>query len=137
MGAYFQIKCLEKEFGAFRLGPISLSLAENDYLVLLGSTGSGKTSLLRCIVGITGKIRNSIFLDGRDIGMLPPQKRHIGYVAQTVDLFPHLSVRKNIAFGLAYQKIGALSCSVLSSRPINRWLHFPGERANVQPWREA
>jgi ABC-type Fe3+/spermidine/putrescine transport system ATPase subunit len=107
MGKYFILESLEKLFGTFRLGPVSLNLEEKDYLVLLGTTGCGKTSLLRSIVGIRGKIKNSIFLDGRDIGILPPQKRHIGYVAQAGDLFPHLSVRKNIVFGLAYQNITA------------------------------
>lgn len=120
MGAYFSIESLEKQFGAFRLGPISLSLAEKDYLVLLGATGCGKTSLLRCIVGIAGKIKKSIFLGGRDIGGLPPQKRNIGYVAQTGDLFPHLSVRKNIAFGLAYQSITTME----KQRRIDRYLEL-------------
>ena len=107
MGSYFILESLEQLFGAFRLGPISLNLEEKDYLVLLGTTGCGKTSLLRSIVGIGGKRKNSIFLDGRDIGILPSQKRHIGYVAQASDLFPNLTVRKNIAFGLAYQNIAA------------------------------
>ena len=69
MDAYFNIDSLEKRFGAFRLGPVSLNLEEKDYLVLLGTTGCGKTSLLRSIVGIRGKIKDSIFLDGRDIGI--------------------------------------------------------------------
>lgn len=107
MGSYFILESLEQLFGTFRLGPISLNLEEKDYLVLLGTTGCGKTSLLRSIVGIRDKIKKSIFLDGKDIGILSPQKRHIGYVAQASDLFPHLSVRKNIAFGLAYQNITA------------------------------
>jgi len=103
MDRYLSIVELEKQFGGFTLGPVSLALAERDYLVLLGATGCGKTSLLRCIVGITGKMGHSIFLGGQDIGMLPPQRRRIGYVAQTSDLFPHLTVSQNIAFGLAYQ----------------------------------
>lgn len=118
MGMYFILESLEKLFGSFRLGPVSLNLEEKDYLVLLGTTGCGKTSLLRSIVGIRGKIKNSIFLDGRDIGILSPQKRHIGYVAQASDLFPHLSVRKNIAFGLAYQNTTAQE----KQRRIERYL---------------
>jgi len=118
MGTYFILDSLEKLFGTFQLGPVSLNLEEKDYLVLLGTTGCGKTSLLRSIVGIRGKIMNSIFLDGRDIGILSPQKRNIGYVAQASDLFPHLSVRKNIAFGLAYQNITAQE----KQRRIGRYL---------------
>jgi ABC-type Fe3+/spermidine/putrescine transport system ATPase subunit len=120
MGAYFSVESLERRFGSFKLGPVSLSLAEEDYLVLLGATGCGKTSLLRCIVGITGKLKDSIFLERRDIGMMPPQKRHIGYVAQTGDLFPHLTVRENIAFGLAYQNITAME----KQKRINRYLEL-------------
>ena len=130
MGLYFVLESLEKLFGAFRLGPISLNLEEKDYLVLLGTTGCGKTSLLRSIVGIRGKLKSSIFLDGRDIGILPPQKRHIGYVAQASDLFPHLSVRKNIAFGLAYQSITAQE----KQRRIERYLGlFNLEKQADQP----
>ena len=120
MSAYFHINGLEMRFGSFQLGPVSLELEEKDYLVLLGATGCGKTSLLRCIVGSTGKIKNSIFFGGKDIGILPLRKRRIGHVSQTVDLFPHLSARKNIAFGLAYQGLTAAE----RQKRIDRYLEL-------------
>ena len=130
MDPYVNITALERQFGSFHLGPISLELAEKDYLVLLGTTGCGKTSLLRCIVGIAGKISSSIFLGGRDIGLLPPRQRHIGYVSQASDLFPHLTVRENIAFGLAYRRLSGQE----KQQKVDRYLDLFGlSRQGDQP----
>ena len=69
MNKYFQINNLGKTFGKFILGPIDLVLDKNDYLVLLGSTGCGKTSFLQCIAGYYKSEKDAIILDDDDIGI--------------------------------------------------------------------
>jgi ABC-type Fe3+/spermidine/putrescine transport system ATPase subunit len=93
---------LSLTLGAFRLGPLSLQLAGGDYLVLLGPSGCGKTSLLRAVAGIYPVAPGQLLLEGRDVGRLAPHRRGVGYVSQTADLFPHMTVAGNIAFGLRY-----------------------------------
>ncbi|MHC4606765.1 MAG: ABC transporter ATP-binding protein [Planctomycetota bacterium] len=105
MTSFFHVEDLELRLGRFRLGPVSLGLDRKDYLVLLGPTGCGKTTLIRCIVGAHSA--DSIVLDGTDISALPPERRGLGYVAQVTDLFPHLTVEGNVAFGLKYAGLDA------------------------------
>ena len=102
MSAYLDIRSLSLAMGTFRLDEITLGLDRGDYLVLLGPTGCGKTTLLRAVAGFHRVGRNRLILDGRDLGVLPAHQRRVGYVAQTTDLFPHLSVAENVAFGLRY-----------------------------------
>jgi ABC-type Fe3+/spermidine/putrescine transport system ATPase subunit len=105
MTGYFQIKSVETLLGTFRLGPVSLEMQKGEYLVLLGPTGCGKSSLMKCISGISAAANGTIFLDGLEISSMPAHKRHIGYVSQFADLFPHLTVRRNVAYGLKYLSI--------------------------------
>ena len=83
---------------------ISFSLAEGEIGCLLGPSGCGKTSLLRAIAGFEPVMRGRIMLDGREVSaagsVVPPEQRHVGMVFQDFALFPHLTVAKNIAFGL-------------------------------------
>lgn len=96
---------LEVSFGAKRvIQDLSLSLKEGEIAALLGPSGCGKTTLLRAIAGLiqpnSGTIRFGSQLVGLSSVVLPPHRRGIGYVPQQGALFPHLSVAKNIAFGL-------------------------------------
>ena len=106
MASLLEIRNLELTLGSFTLGELSLTLASGDYLVLLGPSGCGKTSLLRTVAGIYTADRGELFLEGEDVGRVAPHKRGMGYVAQTADLFPHMDVARNIAFGLSYLKAG-------------------------------
>ncbi|MGA1864669.1 MAG: ABC transporter ATP-binding protein [bacterium] len=99
---YFKINELENQFGGFKLGPVSLEMEKGEYLALLGPTGCGKTSFMQSVAGISTKARGQILFNDHDISLLPVHKRKIGYVSQTSDLFPHLTVSENIAFGLRY-----------------------------------
>ena len=99
---------LELKLGAFRLGPVSLSLAAGDYLVLLGPSGCGKTSLLKAIAGFHPTAAGQLFVEGREAAGLPVHRRGIGYVSQAADLFPHLDVAGNVRFGLAYSRLSPL-----------------------------
>ncbi len=85
---------------------VSFQVEKGGVLALLGPSGSGKTTLLRLIAGFETPEAGKIILDGRDVGVLPPEKRGIGMVFQDSSLFQHLTVSDNIAFGLfRYNKI--------------------------------
>lgn len=96
---------LSKRLGAFELRGVSFELARGDYAVLLGPTGSGKTVLLETIVGINRPDSGQVWLDGQDVTRWAPERRGIGFVYQRSMLFPNLSVRANIAYGLRYHGV--------------------------------
>ena len=86
---------------------VSLDVAPGEMVVLLGPSGCGKTTTLRLIAGFIAPNAGDIRLDGRSIVALPPHRRDMGIVFQSYALFPHLSVARNIAFGLEMRRVGA------------------------------
>jgi len=100
-GCYLQIDNLWKVFGDFvALKDVSLSIEEGEFVCFLGPSGCGKTTLLRAIAGLDLQSRGSIVQEGRDVSVLPPAARDFGIVFQSYALFPNLTIRNNIAFGL-------------------------------------
>jgi len=96
---------LDKSFGEQAvLRELSLAVEKGEILALLGPSGSGKTTALRLIAGFETADRGRIVVDGADVTSLPPERRHFGMVFQHYALFPHLTVRENVAFGLASRK---------------------------------
>ncbi len=95
-----RVKKLTVKFASFSLGPLSFELDKGDYCVVLGPSGSGKSTLLSSLVGVKQPKDGKIFLEGKDITYLPPEKRKITILYQDYLLFPHLNVFENIAFGL-------------------------------------
>ncbi len=89
---------------SFILNGLNLTVHAGEILVLLGQSGSGKTSLLKILLGILTPTEGQILLDSDDITYFPPQKRNMGYVPQAQVLFPHMTVKENIMFGLKLQK---------------------------------
>lgn len=79
---------------------VEFDLAEGEFFSLLGSSGCGKTTLLRLLAGLESGIDSSIIIKGRSVGDLPPFKRNVGMVFQEYALFPHLNVFENVAYGL-------------------------------------
>jgi putative spermidine/putrescine transport system ATP-binding protein len=79
---------------------VSLDIAPGEFMTFLGPSGSGKTTLLSLIAGFVSLTAGSITVDGRDISRLKPHKRDLGVVFQQYALFPHMSVRRNIAYPL-------------------------------------
>ena len=86
--------------GAFRLAGVSLEIPTGAYGVLMGSTGSGKTSVLEAVAGLRRVTAGTILLNDRDVTNLPPGARGIGYVPQDGALFRTMTVRQHLAFAL-------------------------------------
>ena len=99
---------LTKRFGDFvAVDDLSLEIAAGEFLTLLGASGSGKTTTLRMIAGFEPPTAGEILMDGAPIAALPPFKRDINTVFQHYALFPHMSVRENIAYGLRMRGVPA------------------------------
>jgi ABC-type sugar transport system ATPase subunit len=93
--------------GEFRLDRVSLEVPDDQYFVLLGPPGSGKTLLLEALAGLRRIDSGRIHLDNREVTRLEPRQRRLGYVPQDYALFPHLSVRENILFGLRAWRVSS------------------------------
>ncbi len=86
--------------GAFELHDVSLDIPRGGYGLIIGPTGSGKTSLLEAVAGHLPTNGGQVLLDGRDVTNLAPEARGVGFVYQAYHLFPHHTVRGNIGYGL-------------------------------------
>jgi molybdate/tungstate transport system ATP-binding protein len=94
-----QVEGLNIRVGAFRLEEISFTVPTGGYAVLMGRTGTGKTTLLECLCGLKPVVGGAIRLMGREVTQLPPARRGIGYVPQDRALFQTMTVREHLAFG--------------------------------------
>ncbi len=104
--AAIEIRDVAKRFGSFdALVDIDLAVADREFLVLLGASGCGKTTLLRLIAGLDTPTRGEIRIGGKRVNELPPRSRGIAMVFQNYAVFPHLTVFENIAFGLRMKRL--------------------------------
>ena len=87
------------------LRDVSLAVREGEFVALLGSSGCGKTTLLRTIAGFTAPESGVIRVAGQDITRLPPDRRGMAMVFQSYALWPHMSVRENIGYGLKVRRV--------------------------------
>jgi len=91
---------ISKHYGDIRaVDNVSLSIRKGEVFSLLGPSGCGKTTLLRCCAGFEEPTTGRILLDGQDITRIPPHQRKVNTIFQSYALFPHLTIRENIAFG--------------------------------------
>ena len=96
-----------KHFGTVRaLDGVTVEVAAGELFFLLGASGCGKTTLLRCIAGLETPTSGTISFGEKDVTKLPPHKREAAMVFQSYALWPHLNVERNVAFGLEERKIG-------------------------------
>ena len=97
-----------KRFGTLTaVDGVSLSIRENEFFALLGPSGCGKTTLLRMLAGFETPNGGRILLDGADVSRVPPNRRPVNLMFQSYALFPHMSVRANIAYGLEMERKSA------------------------------
>jgi sulfate transport system ATP-binding protein len=99
---------LSKRFGNMLVvNRFSLQVNDGELFVLLGASGSGKSTVLRMIAGLIQPDQGTVELNGKDVTKLPPQKRDTGFVFQNYSLFRHMSIADNIEFGLQIRNTGA------------------------------
>jgi len=99
---------VHKSYGStVALAPTDFEVPHGEFVTLLGPSGCGKTTLLRIVAGIASASGGEIRLGGRRIDTLPPEQRDVAMVFQTYALFPHMSVRKNLGFGLRMKKVAS------------------------------
>src|SRR5580700_5933235 len=104
--AYVRIANLSKRFGDFvAVDDVSLDIRRGEIFCLLGGSGSGKTTLLRMLAGFETPTAGRILVDGRDMSTVPPYERPVNMMFQSYALFPHMTVAKNIAFGLEQERV--------------------------------
>lgn len=105
-GVAIDVRNVDLSYGANHvLKAIDLAIKPGEFFAFLGPSGCGKTTLLRLIAGFNQADRGQVLLDGVDIAGLPPWKRDVGMVFQSYALWPHLSVAKNVAFGLEERRL--------------------------------
>ncbi|HEX7338025.1 MAG TPA: ABC transporter ATP-binding protein [Gemmatimonadales bacterium] len=102
-----RLENLHVRVGTFDLRDISLEVPQGGYALIIGPTGSGKTTLLEAVAGHARLRSGRVFMHDDEVTHLPPEQRGLGFVYQQYHLFPHLSVRDNIAYGLRRRSNGA------------------------------
>ena len=101
-----QIKDLDLNFGAVKvLRGLNLDISEGEFIVLLGSSGCGKSTLLNCIAGLLEVSDGQIFIKGQNVTWAEPSARGIGMVFQSYALYPQMTVRGNLSFGLKNARV--------------------------------
>src|SRR5665647_2600783 len=101
-----ELQGVGRSFGGIdALVDLNLTVRAGEFIALLGPSGCGKSTALNCLAGLLPLTHGEIFIDEQRVDLLPAEKRDFGMVFQNYALFPHLTVEKNIAFGLEMRKI--------------------------------
>lgn len=103
---FIRIEGVSKSFGAFKaVDSVTVDIEEGEIFALLGGSGCGKTTLLRMLAGFETPTAGRIFIDGQDMTGVPAYERPVNMMFQSYALFPHMTVEKNIAYGLKHDKL--------------------------------
>jgi molybdate/tungstate transport system ATP-binding protein len=100
-----EIEFVSRKWKNFSLDNLSLKIESGEYFIILGPTGAGKTLFLEMIAGFYSPDSGRILIDGKEVTHLPPEKHDLVFVYQDYSLFPHMTVKKNIEFGMRMKKI--------------------------------
>ncbi|MGA0565760.1 ABC transporter ATP-binding protein [Rathayibacter sp. KR2-224] len=107
-GTAVELVGITKSYGSHQaLRGVSLEIHPGEFVALLGPSGCGKTTMLRALSGLEHVDAGSILIDGADVADMPVNRRDIGMVFQSYSLFPHLTARQNVEFGLRMRKVDA------------------------------
>ncbi len=103
---YVRVERVRKDFGEFiAVNDVSLEIYRGEVFCLLGGSGSGKTTLLRMLAGLETPSSGKVYIDGQDMTAIPPYRRPVNMMFQSYALFPHMSVERNVAFGLEQEHL--------------------------------
>jgi putrescine transport system ATP-binding protein len=105
---FLRIDAITKKFGDFvAVNNVSLEIHKGELFALLGGSGCGKTTLLRMLAGFETPSSGRVFIDGHDVTDLPPYERPVNMMFQSYALFPHMTVEKNVGYGLKHETMNA------------------------------
>ncbi len=125
-GAEVRLEQLWKAYGeVIAVRDVSLTISPGEFITLLGPSGSGKTTTLMMIAGFVPPSHGEIYIDGRPVAKLPPQKRDLGMVFQNYALFPHMTVEQNIAFPLEMRRVPRAEARARVARALEM-VQLPG-----------
>ncbi|MGH9673025.1 MAG: ABC transporter ATP-binding protein [Bryobacteraceae bacterium] len=131
MDSVLELRAVTKEFPGHRaVDDVSLSLGRGELFSLLGPSGCGKTTVLRMVAGFETPTRGDVLLNGRVIQHLRPYERPVSTVFQSYALFPHMTVRANIEFGLRRKKLGDIDRRV---REVVELVRLQGKETRYPP----
>ena len=117
-----RIRNLYKDWKEFALKAINLEIEQGEYFVILGPTGAGKTMLLETIAGFHIPDSGDVWIGGRNVTNLAPERRRVGFIYQDYSLFPHFTVEENIEFGLKLNKSASSDANKNKTAEIMDWL---------------
>jgi ABC-type Fe3+/spermidine/putrescine transport system ATPase subunit len=141
---HITLKNITMRFGSLTaLDDVSIAVPKGKFLTLLGPSGCGKTTLLRVLAGFYRQDSGSIYVNGKDVGTLPPEKRDMPLVFQDYALFPHMTVAENIGYGLRLAKMRTAEINESVEKMLDKFglkgtgKRFPGQLSGGQQQRVA
>lgn len=138
-----ELRNLHKQFGDRLVADgVNLSVAAGEVVALLGPSGSGKSTVLKIVAGLEVADQGSVWFDGQDLSLQPPERRGFALMFQDFALFPHLNVLDNVAFGLIEQRVAKTDARARAREMLGRfglanhatskvWLLSGGEQQRV------
>lgn len=117
-----ELRNLHKQFGERLVADgVNLSVAAGEIVALLGPSGSGKSTLLKIVAGLEVADQGSVWFDGQDLSLQPPERRGFALMFQDFALFPHLNVLDNVSFGLVEQRIAKTEARARAHDMLSRF----------------